>query len=95
MTLGRFLDRDHIRHAFTPRQFIAVMLIRADEDDRPFCRRDGLAQFVPLVQIRRNTKIQDSDQSIYRSRTAGASKDDDIVVVRTKSVVNDLSSLLS
>ncbi len=95
MTLGRFLNRDHIGRALAPRQFIAVMLIRADEDDRPFCRRDGFTQLVPLIQICRNTKIQNSDQSIYRSRTAGAGKDDHIVVVSTESIVDDLSSFLS
>jgi hypothetical protein len=89
-------DRDEVRNRFAPRQLVGVVLVRADEHDRPLARRDPRRQVVAVVEIGRQAEVQDVDELVDRARGARAAEDHRVIRrVRAQRRSDDLAGLLA
>src|SRR5690349_5249826 len=61
MAVSVLADDHDVGDGLAPRQLVGVLLVRADEDYRPFGLRDTAGQLVPLVQPGRDAQFQDAD----------------------------------
>lgn len=95
VTVGVFLDGDHIGDRLAPGQLVGVVLERADEHDRAFARRDVLQQVVAVVEVGGQPDVHDADQPIDGSGGARTAEDDARVVVAAHGVVDDAASVFA
>ena len=72
-------DDDNIGQRFAPRQLVAVVLVRPDEDDRPLRRRDRRAEVVAIVEVGRQADLQAVDEFVDGAGGPGAREQDDVV----------------
>ena len=57
-------DDDHVRDRLPPGKLVGVVLVRADEDDRAFCRRDQRREVVAIVEVSGYAHVEDVDQAV-------------------------------
>ena len=78
--VGVLPDDDDVGDRFPPRELVAVVLVRADQDDRPLIGRDVRPQAVALVEAGRDPQLQDPDEEVDRAGHARAAEDHRMVV---------------
>ena len=79
-----------------PRQLVRVVLVRADEDNRPLFRRDPIAQRVAFVQLGRKAEPEHVDEPIDCSGRSRADEDNGMLRLRcTDRPGDDRSRLFS
>ena len=95
MTIGVLGDHHNIGDGFAPRKLVGVMLKRPDKYHRPLPRRNQVKEVVAIIQVRRYSQVQNTNEFVYRSGRAGASEDHACLVVAVNSVVNDRPSVFA
>ena len=75
-----FGNRDEVGDRFAPGQFVRMVLVRADEHDRPFGLRDPRSQIEPVVEARRDPELETIDQGVQRAGRARPAEEDDVLV---------------
>ena len=68
--VGVLADRDDVGDRLAPRQLVAVVLVRPDEDERPLVERDVRAQGVAVVEVVRDPQVEDVDELVDRRRSS-------------------------
>ncbi len=68
-------DRDDVGDRLAPRQLVAVVLVRPDEDDRPFRRRDPVEEVIAIVELGGQPEVQDVEEPVDRSGRARPAED--------------------
>ena len=71
-----FRNRHDVGDGLPPGQVIAVVLERADEDNRALLRRNVLAEVVPAVEVGGQAEVEDGKESVDGTGGAGAGEDD-------------------
>ena len=69
VAVGILADDHDVGDRLAPRQLVGVMLVGADEHDRPIIPGDLRGELVPLVQAGRYPQLQDADQLVHRRRS--------------------------
>ena len=89
--------RDHhdVRDGLAPGQLVGVVLVRADEHDRPLVRRDRAGQVPAVVELRRHPQPEDADHLVDRAGAAGAAEHDDGLLVTAHRVPDDRPGVLA
>ncbi len=72
-------DGHDVGDGLAPGQLVRVVLVGADEDDRPLVGRDVRRQPVPLVQVARQPQVEDVDQPVDGAGGARAAEDHDVL----------------
>ena len=80
VTVGVLVDGDDIGDGLSPRQFVRMVFVRADEDNRSLIGRDVPAEAESVVEVGRNPKSENADQPVDRSRGSRAAEDDGVFV---------------
>ena len=88
------IDHD-VGDRLAPRQLVGVVLVRADEHDRPLARRDLPAQVVALVEVGREAQVETSMSLLIGAGRARAAEDDDVVVGAADRVADDPPRVLA
>ena len=78
-----------------PGQLVPVVLVGADEHDRPLVRGDRAPRAVARVEIGRDAQVQDVDQLVDRAGRAGAAEDHRVVVAAADALADDLARVLA
>ena len=66
VALAVLADHHHVRDGLAPGQLVAVVLVRADEHDRPLVRRDPRAQVPAVVEVRRDAQVEHVHEPVDR-----------------------------
>ena len=74
-------DLDHVCDRFTPRQFVGMVLVRADEHHRTTAGRDVGREAVEFVELGGDADSEDRDHPVDRPRGTGAGEDDGVLAV--------------
>jgi len=82
-------DVDHVGVGLPPRQFVGMVLVRADEHYRPLLGRDLVQQPVLPGRAVGQPQFQDADEFVDRGGGAGATEDDHVLVGAADGVVDD------
>ena len=89
------MDRDEVADRLAPRQLVAVVLERPDEDHRPLVGRDVPAQVVAIVEVGRQAQVEDVDEAVDRARRARAAEDHRVLGPAADGLADDLARLLA
>ena len=92
VAVGVLRDHHDVGDRLAPGQLVGVVLVRADEHDRPPLRRDGLGRPVALVRC---PQAEDADQLVDRAGRAGSAEDDQRVLVAADGVADDPARVLA
>ena len=74
------VDHHDVRQGLAPRQLVRVVLVRANEDDRPFGRGNPCAESVAIVEVGREADLQHVHEPVDRARGARAHEDHRVLV---------------
>ncbi len=95
VAIGILRDGHHIGDRFAPRQFVAVVLERADEHHWAFVGRNLFEQVVARGEIGGQAQIQDPDESVDRAGGAGSGEDDRHIVAGSEVAPDDAPSIFA
>ena len=73
-------DGHDLGDRLAPGQLVGVVLVGADEDDRPLLGRDDVAQPVAPIEVGGDAQVEDADELVHRGRRARAAEDDGVLV---------------
>ncbi len=93
--VGVLRDHDHVGDGLAPRQFVGVVLERADEDHGSLVGRDLLGEAVRVVELRGKADAQDPDHLVDRAGRPRAGEDHDRLVVAADGVPDDGAGVLA
>ncbi len=88
-------DDDDVGDRLAPRQLVGVVLVGADEDDRPGLRRDVPAEVMGVLEGAGDAQAEDPDELVDGTRAPRAGEDDDGVLVAADGVADDRPGILA